>query len=537
MPKAKNFILGIDLGTTNSCASYVDEDGHPRIIRSGKGYTTLPSVVGMNKKGEVVVGHTALDQMISNPSDTIYGSKRLIGRKYQSLVVQEMRELMPYNIVAGTNGEAGVLMGGQVYDLSEISSMILTEIKQYAEGTLEAEVYEAIITVPAYYNDNQRQAVKRAGELAGLEVKRIINEPTAAAIAYGLNKGLKQKILVYDFGGGTFDVSIMEIRGNEFKVIATGGDTFLGGIDIDNRLTGFALERFRNQTGKDLINEKVAVSRLRMAAEQAKCNLSIQKSVDILLPYITEIEGKAVDMKLQVTRDQLNQLSKDLVERTLLMCDEVMESSGIKREKIDEIILVGGQTRMPMVREMIEAHFHKLPRKGVHPEEVVAIGASILAEPEIASSPVELHDVLSIPIGIALLNGKFKVVLDRNTAIPAKRSFKITQDRLEALMVDIYQGDRAHILENEYLGTFCFPSPEPGEEGRSLEMRFELSAECLLRVRIKDPRSGEEIVTEMITLQTPPSMKRAMQEALQNNKVEKSTGFRAFAQRILGFGR
>ena len=415
--------------------------------------------------------------------------------------------------------------------------MILAEIKQFAEGALETEIDEAIITVPAYYNDNQRQAVKRAGALAGLDVKRIVNEPTAAAIAYGLNKGIRQRVLVYDLGGGTFDVSILEIKGNEFKVIATGGDTFLGGIDIDNRLTAFALERFHQQTGKDLVSEKVAVSRLRLAAEQAKCDLSIQQEVGMLLPYITEIADKPIDLKLQITRKLLNDLSKDLIDRTLSMCDEVIESCGIRKGSIDEIILVGGQTRMPLIRQKIEEHFQMTPRKGVHPDEVVALGAAILANPEVASSPVELRDVLSIPIGIALNNGKFKVVLDRNTPLPASRSFKITQDRSETLMVDIYQGDRGHILENEYLGTFCFPPPEEGEEGRALEMRFELTQECLLRVRMKDPITGEVNVTEMITLQTPQSLKKSMEEALQNTKYAKTTGFRAFAQRILGFGK
>ncbi|MCB0308068.1 MAG: Hsp70 family protein [Bdellovibrionales bacterium] len=537
MPKPKNYILGIDLGTTNSCASYVDDHGIPRIIRSSNGTTTLPSVVSIDKNGRPIVGQPALDHMITNPSDTIYGSKRLIGRKFRSLLVQEMVGIMPYNIVSGTGGEAAVLMGGQIFDLSEIASLILCEIKEYSEGALETELENVVITVPAYYTDSQRQAVKRAGEMAGFNVNRIVNEPTAAAIAYGLNKNYKQRVLVYDLGGGTFDVSVLEIRDNDFKVIATGGDTFLGGIDIDIRLTGHLIENFKDHMGKDLVKEKIAIARLRLAAEQAKCQLSIMKTTELFVPFITEINQKAADLKLMITRDTLEKLSVDLIERTLSMCDEVLETSGIKKSSIDEIVLVGGQTRMPLIYDKITKHFRKKPKKGVHPEEVVALGASILANPTIAVSPVTLKDVLSIPIGIAMNNGKFRIILRENTPLPASRTFKLTQNRAETLMVDVYQGNRERIMENEYLGTFCFPPPEEDEKGRSLDMRFELSKECILRVSMRNPHTGEQDLSEMITLQTPHSLKRSMEEALQNSKMEKSTGFRAFAQRILGMER
>lgn len=534
MSSSDEIVLGIDLGTTYSCAAYVG-DGIPRVIPSEKGYTTMPSVVGLSPKGEIVVGHPAMDQMVTKPSETIYGSKRLVGRKFNSYIVQEMRQFMSYPIVEGSNGEAAVKIGEKQYDLSEISSFILSEIVAVAQGQLETKISRAVITVPAYYNDNQRQAVKRAGVMAGLQVDRIVNEPTAAAIAYGFNRKFKQTILIYDFGGGTFDVSVLQVNNNKFKVLATGGDTFLGGVDVDNRLTAYALEQFRKATGKDLVSEKVAMQRLRQAAEQCKRDLSDRTSVEMLLPFITKINDEAVDLRIKLTRDQLNRLSAHFVDRTLQMCDDVLDSVGMKSSQIDAVLLVGGQTRMPLIRERIAKHFGKEPRKGVHPEEVVALGAAILANMGAKGSSVQLRDVLSIPIGVALPGGGFKVIMDRNTPIPTSKSFRVTVKKDDMLVIDLYQGEHKRVLQNEYLGTFSFPAPEKGRRGgRDLEMRFELSPECLLAVHVRDLETGETTSTAMVTVQSPKSLKEALAAEAKEGTTPKSGWFQSFARGILG---
>jgi molecular chaperone DnaK len=420
-----------------------------------------------------------------------------------------------------------------VYELSEISALILSELKDIAQSQLEKKVLHAVITVPAYYGDLQRQAVKKAGSLAGLIVDRIVNEPTAAAVAYGYNKNLKQRVLVYDFGGGTFDVSVLQVKGNDFKVLATGGDTFLGGVDIDNRMVAYAVDRFREATGKDLASDKMAVQRIRAAAELSKRELSTQTSVELLLPYITQVNGKPVDMKIIFSRDLLNRLSIDLVDRTLEICDDVLASISCRKTEIEEILLVGGQTRMPLVQDQIKNHFGKLPRKGVHPDEVVAIGAAILANPDHACKKVALHDVLSIPIGIALAGGKFKVILDRNTPVPASKSYRVTLTREDSLVVDVYQGESPAILQNEYLGTFTFPNPAPGKRGgRTLEMKFELGAECLLTVLVRDLETHEQTLVKMMTLQSPKSL----QDSLRNATEEERGWIKKWARKIFGKG-
>ncbi|HLG19061.1 MAG TPA: Hsp70 family protein [Bdellovibrionota bacterium] len=536
MAAASEIALGIDLGTTNSCAAYVQE-GRPRIIPSGKGYATVPSVVGFSKKGEIIVGHPALDQMVTNPADTIYGSKRLIGRKFNSLIVEKMRQTMMYPIVEGPDSETAVLLGGKVFTLPRIAGLILTEIREMAQGQLQHEIRRAIITVPAYYSDNQRQAVKDAGEMAGFQVERIVNEPTAAAIAYGFNKGFNQKILVYDLGGGTFDVSILHVHGNEFQVLATGGDTFLGGVDFDTRIAEYALQKFQEASGKDIRTEKVAMQRVRAAAERAKRDLSTEKSVKVHLPFITEINADPVDLALSLSREQINRLTGDLVERTLGICDEVLDSVGMKKSELNEILLVGGQTRMPLVQGKIHEHFARAPRKGVHPDEVVALGAAVLANPEAVSATVTLKDVLSIPIGVALGSGRLKVIMDRNIPLPATKSYKVALQDGQGLEIDIYQGDKPQILEDEYLGTFQFPAPTKGEKGgRQLEMKFDLSPECLLRVQARDLDSGEETSAHMVTLQTPKSLKESMARAVKEQGGQKTKWFSALAQRILGQG-
>ncbi|MFH1018444.1 MAG: Hsp70 family protein [Pseudomonadota bacterium] len=527
-----DIVIGIDLGTTYSCAAVVRE-GRPHVIPSEQGYLTVPSVVALDKTGGIIVGQPALDQIVINPTQTIFGSKRLIGRKFNSILVQKMLGAMTYPIVEGPNSEAAVILGGKMRSMTEISSHILGEVKEMAQGRLGTEIHRAIITVPAYYNDNQRQAVVEAGKRAGFTVEGIVNEPTAAAIAYGYNKGLEQKILVYDLGGGTLDISILKVRANSFTVLATGGNTFLGGVDFDTRITEHMVEKFNQATGKDLTGEKVAMQRVRSAAEHAKRELSTEKIASIELPYITEVDRAPVDLKMKLTREQLVNLTSDLVERTIETCGEVLASIPMKTKDLDEILLVGGQTRMPLVQSRIAEFFGKPPRKGVHPDEVVALGAAILADSVAKHADVRLSDVLAIPIGVALPSGKFKAILRRNTPLPASKTYKLTADE-KSIEIDIYQGESKNVLENEYLGTFCFPSPPRQKRGsRKLEMRFDLSPQCLLRVQATDLGTGEKTYAQMVTQQTPKSLVAGM-EAAMASRTRKPHWLVLFAQRILG---
>jgi molecular chaperone DnaK len=353
-------------------------------------------------------------------------------------------------------------------------------------------------------------------------------------VAYGFNKGFDEKVLVFDLGGGTFDISVLHVKGNEFKVLATGGDTFLGGVDFDTRLAAWVIERFTEATKKDISQERVAVQRIRAASERAKRDLSQEKRVKMQLPYVTEVSGEPVDLHLEITREQLNKLTADLVDRTLSMCDEVLQRIGLKHSDLNEILLVGGQTRMPLVQNKIHQHFGKPPRKGVHPDEVVALGAAILANPEEFKASPKLRDVLSIPIGIALPSGRFKPVLDRNTPIPAGRSYRLTLSKNEPIEIDIYQGESARILENEYLGTFAFPAPPKGSKReQKLEMRFDLSEECLLTVEARDTETGQKTAAQLLTTDTPKSLRDSMEQAVKDEKEAKPGWFKAFAQRVL----
>src|SRR5947199_5155779 len=387
MAADKPLILGIDLGTTNTCVAYV-RNKVARVVPSDKGPVILPSVVAMSDKGNLLVGNIAKDQMVVNPRNTIYGAKRLIGRQYNSKVVQDIKHYFSYEIVEGPNGEAAVVLAGKVYSLPQISAFVLQHCKRVGEATLRQEVTEAIISVPAYYNNNQRNAVKEAGLLAGFNVKRIVNEPTAAALAYGLNRGFDHKVLVYDLGGGTFDVSVLQIHGNVMEVLATGGDTFLGGVDFDNRIIDHVLEEFRNETKIDLTQSPVAMQRIKNAAEAAKIDLSLLSNVVIELPYVSDRRGKPVDLRIQLSRERLNPLVIDLVEKTFQLVERVLGEKSLSKAEIAEVLLVGGQTRMPLVQGKTHQHFGKPPRKGVHPDEPGAPGAALLAEPTQESDSV-----------------------------------------------------------------------------------------------------------------------------------------------------
>src|SRR5437868_4588483 len=440
MPADKPLILGIDLGTTNTCVAYV-RNKVARVVPSDKGALILPSVVAVSEKGDLLVGNVAKDQMVTNPRNTIYGAKRLIGRQFNPKVVQDIKHYFSYEIVEGPEGEASVVLGNRVYSLPQISAFVLQHCKRVAETTLGQEIHDAIISVPAYYNDNQRQAVKTAGKLAGFNVRRIVNEPTAAALAYGLNRGFDHKVLVYDLGGGTFDVSVLQLHGNVMEVLATGGDTFLGGVDFDNRIIDHVLEEYRRETKIDLTQSPIAMQRLKNAAEAAKIDLSLLSNVVIELPYVADRRGKPVDLRIPLSRERLNTLVMDLVDRSFALVDQVMGEKNLNKSEIAEVLLVGGQTRTPLVQGKTHQHFGKPPRKGVHPDEAVALGAALLAEPTQEIDSVTLVDALSMPIGFAMPGGRFRKVIEKNTQIPSQRSFRLPPTKGAVMELDIFQGD------------------------------------------------------------------------------------------------
>jgi molecular chaperone DnaK len=511
-PAREKPILGVDLGTTNTCVAHV-RNRIPRVVPTDKGSLVLPSVVALSEKGDFLVGGVAKDQMVTNPRNTIYGVKRLIGRKFNSKVVQELRNYYSYDIVEGPNGESAVSLGGEVRTLPQISALVLGHVKKIAEAFLGREMSEAVISVPAYYNDNQRQAVKEAGRLAGFDVKRIVNEPTAAALAYGFNRGLDQTILVYDLGGGTFDVSVLQLQQNVFEVLATGGDTFLGGVDFDNRIIDFALEVFWREHKLDLAGSPIAMQRIKNAAEAAKIDLTLVPHASLELPYIEEKKGRPLDLRVPLARTQLNELTADLVDRTFQICDQVLAEKRLSFRDIDEVILVGGQSRMPLVQDGIREHFGRPPRKGVHPDECVALGAALLGDSLDQIDSLTLVDVLSMPIGVATVSGRFRRVLEKNNAIPCSRSFRLPPPKEpgQPIEIEIYQGDSDHIVDDEFLGSIRLPAAATGRR-----IDFKLDEECLLKVTFDDPERGMREVG-FATRDTPEALRRAMAESAVRN--------------------
>ena len=513
MAADKPILLGIDLGTTNTCVAYV-RNKVARVVPSDKGSLILPSVVAMSEKGDLLVGNVAKDQMVVNPRNTIYGAKRLIGRQYNSKVVQDIKHYFSYEIVEGANGESAVVMAGKVYSLPQISAFVLQRCKRVAEATLGQEITEAIISVPAYYNDNQRNAVKEAGRLAGFKVKRIVNEPTAAALAYGLNRGFDHKVLVYDLGGGTFDVSVLHLHGNVMEVICTGGDTFLGGVDFDNRIIDYVLEEFRNETKIDLTQSPVAMQRIKGAAEAAKIDLSLLSNVIMELNYITDRKGKPVDLRIPLSRERINTLTMDLVDRSFELLNRVLGEKNLKTSDIQEVLLVGGQTRMPLVQGKAHQFFGKPPRKGVHPDESVALGAALLAESMQEIDSVTLVDALSMPIGFAVPGGRFRKVIEKNTQIPSKSTFRLPPAKEgKGLELDIFQGDTDRIIDNEYLGTLKFPPESAGQR-----VNFLLDEDCLLHVTVEG-LTGDAREVMLATQDTPVALKQAWQEEEERRRI------------------
>jgi len=492
-------VIGIDLGTTNSCVA-VMEGGKPKVIENSEGARTTPSVVAFTKDGERLIGQPAKRQAVTNPDNTIFAVKRLIGRRYDDPITKKDTELVPYKIVKGANGDAWVEAGGKDYSPSQISAFTLQKMKETAEAYLGETVTQAVITVPAYFNDAQRQATKDAGQIAGLEVLRIINEPTAAALAYGLEKNDGKTIAVYDLGGGTFDVSILEIGDGVFEVKSTNGDTFLGGEDFDAKIVEYLADKFKAKEGIDLRTDRLALQRLKEAAEKAKIELSSAASTEINQPFITaRMEGGAttpLHLVETITRADLEKMVDDLVKRTLEPCKKALKDAGIDAKAIDDVVLVGGQTRMPRVREVVKEFFGREPHTGVNPDEVVAMGAAIQAG--VLQGDVKdvlLLDVTPLSLGIETLGGVFTRMIDRNTTIPTKKSqvFSTADDNQSAVTIRVFQGEREMAADNKMLGQFDLVGIPPAPRGvPQIEVTFDIDANGIVNVSAKDKGTGKE---------------------------------------------
>ncbi|MBI1870901.1 MAG: molecular chaperone DnaK [Chlamydiae bacterium] len=486
-------VIGIDLGTTNSCVAVL-EGGEPVVIANREGGRTTPSIVGFAKSGDRLVGLTAKRQAVTNPQNTVFSIKRFMGRKFSE--VQQEIKLVPYQVQAASNNDAHVKIGDKVYSPPEISSMILQKLKEDAEAYLGEKVTQAVITVPAYFNDSQRQATKDAGKIAGLEVLRIINEPTSASLAYGLDKKKNEKIAVYDLGGGTFDISILEIGDGVFEVKSTNGDTHLGGDDFDQRIMHWLADEFKKENGIDLRNDPMALQRLKEAAEKAKCELSSAQESEINLPFITADASGPKHLTVKLTRSKLEQLVGDLVQRTVGPVTQAMKDAKLATSEIDEVILVGGQTRMPKVQQIVKEFFEKEPHKGVNPDEVVAVGAAIQAgvlKGEVTD--VLLLDVTPLSLGIETLGGVATKLIERNTTVPTKKSeiFSTASDSQTSVEIHVLQGERQMAKDNKTIGRFQLVGVPPAPRGvPQIEVTFDIDANGILHVSAKDLGTGKE---------------------------------------------
>ncbi|WP_427024437.1 molecular chaperone DnaK [Aureimonas ureilytica] len=519
-------VIGIDLGTTNSCVSVMDGKT-AKVIENAEGARTTPSIVAFTSDGERLVGQPAKRQAVTNPENTLFAVKRLIGRRYDDPTVAKDKGLVPYKIVNASNGDAWVEAHGEKYSPSQVSAMILQKMKETAEAYLGEKVEKAVITVPAYFNDAQRQATKDAGRIAGLDVLRIINEPTAAALAYGLEKNDGKTIAVYDLGGGTFDVSVLEIGDGVFEVKSTNGDTFLGGEDFDMRLVDYLAAEFKKDQGIDLKNDKLALQRLKEAAEKAKIELSSASQTEINLPFITADATGPKHLTLKLTRSKFEALVDDLVQRTVGPMKAALKDAGLSQGDIDEVVLVGGMTRMPKVQEVVKAFFGKEPHKGVNPDEVVAMGAAIQAG--VLQGDVKdvlLLDVTPLSLGIETLGGVFTRLIDRNTTIPTKKSqvFSTAEDGQNAVTIQVYQGEREMAADNKSLGRFNLEGIPPAPRGvPQIEVTFDIDANGIVNVSAKDKGTNKE---QRITIQasgglSDADIEKMVKEAEANADADK----------------
>jgi len=519
-------VIGIDLGTTNSCVAIM-EGGDAKVIENAEGARTTPSMVAFTEEGERLVGQAAKRQAVTNPEATLFAIKRLIGRTFADPVTAKDKDMVPYKIVKGGNGDAWVEARGERYSPSQVSAFILQKMKETAEGYLGETVEQAVITVPAYFNDAQRQATKDAGKIAGLEVLRIINEPTAAALAYGLDKNEGKMIAVYDLGGGTFDVSILEIGDGVFEVKSTNGDTFLGGEDFDMRLMNYLADEFQKEQGIDLRGDKLALQRLKEASEKAKIELSSSAQTEVNLPFITADASGPKHLTMKLTRAKLEALVDDLVQRTVDPCKKALKDAGVNAGEIDEVVLVGGMTRMPKVIETVKKFFGREPHKGVNPDEVVAMGAAIQAG--VLQGDVKdvlLLDVTPLSLGIETLGGVFTRLIDRNTTIPTRKSqvFSTAEDNQTAVTIRVFQGEREMAADNKILGQFDLVGIPPAQRGLpQIEVTFDIDANGIVNVSAKDKATGKE---QQIRIQASGGLadediERMVQEAEQHAEEDK----------------
>jgi molecular chaperone DnaK len=518
-------VIGIDLGTTNSCVGIV-EDGTPVVIPNRGGYKTTPSMVAIAENGKRLVGHIAKRQAITNAENTVYAAKRLIGRKWGSAAVRSSIETMPYRIVEGPHNDVRVMLRDQVFSIPEVSAYILQEMKIISEEYLGEEVTKAVVTVPAYFNDGQRQATKDAGRVAGLDVIRIINEPTAAALAYGFGRSMERKVAVYDLGGGTFDISLLEIGNGVFEVISTAGDTFLGGEDFDKRIIDWLVFAFQKEHKVDLRKDKMALQRLKDVSEKAKCELSSVRETEINLPFIISTgRNEALHLQTSLGRGKLEELSNDLIERTIEICARTLQEAEIDRKEIEDVILVGGMTRMPRVQEMVAEFFGMEPCKGVHPDEVVALGAAIQGAALMdEKSDVLLLDVTPHSLGIMIVGGYFHRLIEQNTTVPTSKShvFTTVKDNQTSVKILVLQGESDRAEENELLGEFILTGLRRAARGEvEVEVTFSISADGIVSVKAKDLETGlEQSITVTATSGLTEEEIRGMIDANKDYMVE-----------------